>query len=234
MAVVALCWPAMAQAQMFSVETRRDPVSMPDVAVHAGVDWLEMASLDASAIDPAYPDYSFSAPLLRMAVETRDIDVHAVFGRDLRDVNLSYTELGAELKSDYTVFRRRSVSVGIPLSVSTVYTLVRSRESATTASEFNQNTIGFGTGVSLNLRLGSSFRLRTAAKGGWGFVANGLNSEGGTVSQAEWTTRLHADGLARHVGLAVGLDAHTRRYALDNASLEYRIRGWALTAAVTF
>lgn len=231
---LAVLAPAAAQAQMFSVGSVRETVSLPDVAVFAGVEVLDFGYSGVLPRDPAYPDYSFNAPLLRLAVETRDIGIHAVFGRDMRDVDLSYTELGAELGSDYTIWRNPKARVGIPLALNTMYTLVRSRQSLNVASEFNQSTVGVGAGLFVQARIGTSVRVRSDVKTGFGFVANGINSDGGTMRSAEWSTRIHVDGIVSGVGLALGADARARDYRLDIRSLEYRASGIAITGAITF
>jgi hypothetical protein len=234
MLVLGVFAPAVSQAQMFSVGSARETVSMPDVALFAGVEWMDFSYEGITPRDAAYPDYAFQAPLLRLSAETRDIGIHAVFGRDMRDVNLSYTELGAELGSEVAIWRNRHIRIGIPLSLNTAYTLVRSRESQTIAAEFNQSTVGVGAGFFAQGRLGPSVRLRSDVKTGFGFVANGLNSDGGTMRSAEWSTRIHVDGLVSQVGLALGLDIRTRSYQLDIRSLEYQATGFAITGAITF
>lgn len=226
--------PAASQAQMFSVGSVRETVTLPDVAVFGGVEWMGFEYTGVTPRDPAYPDYRFDAPLFRMSVETRDIGIHAVFGRDMRDLNLSYTELGAVFGSDYVLWRNRRAAVGLPLNLNTTYTLVRSRESRNVAAEFNQSTVGVGTGVFGQVRFGQSVRLRSEVQAGFGFVANSINSDGGTLRSLEWTNRVFVDGLVSRVGLALGVDVRTRTYELDIRSLEHRADGIAVTAAVTF
>jgi len=230
----AVLMPATANAQMFSVGAARDRVDKPDVAVHSGVEWMDFRYQGPIPRDAAYPDYAFQAPLLRLQAEAGDLAIHAVFGRDMRGIQLSYTELGAELGSDYTVWRNRRVAVGFPLRLNTTYALVRSRESRTVAAEFNQSTVGVGTGFFAQARLGRSLRLRSEADAGFGFVANGINSDGGTMRSARWSSRVHVDGLFSRVGLGAGVDVRTRTYALDIRSLEYRATSVAITGAITF
>jgi hypothetical protein len=235
MALVAgVLTPGVAHAQMFSVGSARDRVGKPDVAFYSGVEWMEFRYQGPDPRDAAYPDYSFDAPLLRLQAEAGDLAIHAVFGRDMRGVNLSYTELGAELGSDYTVWRDRKAAVGFPIRLNTTYALVRSGESRTVAAEFNQSTVGVGTGFFAQARLGRSLRVRSEAYAGFGFVANGINSDGGTMRSARWSSRVHLDGLFSRVGIGAGVDVRTRSYALDIRSLEYRATSVAITGAITF
>lgn len=226
--------PAATQAQMFSVGSARETVTLPDVSLYSGVEWMDFTYTGILPRDPAYPDYTFTAPLLRLAAETGDIAIHAVFGRNMRDVNLSYTELGAELGSRYLLWRNSRAAVGLPLNLNTTYTLVRSRESRTVAAEFNRSTVGVGAGLFGQVRVGQRLRFRSEVSGSFGFVANGINSDGGTLRSLEWSTRVHMDGVLSRVGLAMGLDVRTRTYDLDIRSLEYRATGIALTGAITF
>jgi hypothetical protein len=226
--------PAVAHAQMFSVGSARDRVGKPEVAFHSGVEWMEFGYQGPDPRDAAYPDYSFDAPLLRMHGELGDLAIHAVFGRGMRSVNLSYTELGAELGSDYTVWRDRTAAVGFPIRLKSTYALVRSGESRTVASEFNQSTVGVGSGIFAQARVGRALRVRSEAFASFGFVANGINSDGGTMRTARWSTRAHVDGVFSRVGLGVGVDVRTRSYALDIRSLEYRATSVAITGAITF
>jgi hypothetical protein len=234
MLALGILMPGAAHAQMFSVGASRDRVDKPEMAVYSGVEWLNFSYQGLIPRDAAYPDYAFNAPLLRLQAEAGDLAIHAVFGRDMRGINLSYTELGAELGSDYTVWRNRRAAVGLPLRLNTTYTLVRSRDSRTVAAEFNQSTVGVGTGFFAQARLGRSLRVRSEASAGFGFVANGINSDGGTMRSARWSSRVHVDGLFSRVGVGAGVDVRTRSYALDIRSLEYRAASIAITGAITF
>jgi hypothetical protein len=155
-------------------------------------------------------------------------------GNSLGASNTDYSSFEVALASAFPLLRRDPVQVSIPFNIYSVYTIMSSRAAQFSNTEFRQNALGLRTGLQSQVRLGSRTRVVAFATGGYAFSANGLNSNGGSVTQWDAGARLHVDALIRSAGLTAGVVFHERAYDVDVRAYNYDIRTMSLLLGVTF
>jgi len=222
-----------AHAQMFSVNPQRETIDLPGIVLAVGLERTEVSHQDGSAPVP-YADFSFSADLLRLQLETGGLALSYTRGNSLGAGNTDYSSFEVALASGFSITRRDPVQVSIPFNVYSVYTIMSSRQAQFTNSEFRQNALGMRTGLQAQVRLTPRTRIVAFGTGGYAFSANGFNSNGGSVTQWDAGARLHVDGLVRTAGLTAGVMLHERAYDVDVRAYNYDIRSMSVLLGVTF
>ena len=231
--VLALGATAPVQGQMFSVNPKRETIELPGLVLAVGLERTEV-SYQGAAVPPPFADFSFSADLLRFQLETGGLALSYSRGSSLGAGNTDYSSFEVALASAFPITRRDPVQISIPFNFYSVYTIMSSRQAQFSNSEFRQNALGLRTGLQTQLRLNPRTRIVAFGTGGYAFSANGLNSNGGSVTQWDAGARLHVDGLIRSAGLTAGMMLHERAYDVDVRAYNYDIRSMSFILGVTF
>lgn len=229
--VVLLCAVAPVQAQMFSVKPQRETIELPGFVFAAGLERMDV-SVQSGVIPTT--DFSFSADLLRLQLETGGLVLSYTAGRGLGATNTDYTSFEVALASGFQIFRRDAFQLGLPFNIYSVNTTMTTRAAQITNSEFRQNAIGLRTGLQTQVRLSARARIVAQGTGGYAFSANGFNSNGGSVTQWDAGARLHLDGIYRSAGLTAGVMIHQRAYDVDIRTFNYDVNSISFLFGVTF
>jgi hypothetical protein len=228
--LVFVCASAPVNAQMFSVKPQRETIELPGLVFTGGVERMDVSY--ASALSPI-TDFSFSADLLRLQLETGGLVASYTAGRGLGASNVDYTSFEVALASGFQLIRRESFQAVLPFYIYSVNTTMTSRAAQITNSEFRQNALGLRTGLQAQVRLSPRTRLVAFGTGGYAFSANGFNSNGGRVTQWDAGARLHVDGIFRSAGLTTGVMMHQRSYDVDNRTFNYDLSSVSVLFGVT-
>ena len=191
-------------------------------------------SYQGAAVPIPFSDFSFSADLIRFQLETGGLALSYTAGNSLGAGNTDYSSFEVALASAYPIVRRDPVQVSIPFNIYSVYTIMSSRAAQFSNTEFRQNALGLRSGLQTQVRLSPRTRIVAYGTGGYAFSANGLNSNGGSVTQWDAGARLHVDGLIRSAGLTAGVMLHERAYDVDVRAYNYDVRTMSILFGVTF
>lgn len=233
---IALLAAETINAQMFSVRTEREQITIPRTAISGGVSLTDFAYRGPSdqQIEGTNQDYSFSAPLAYMHIDLQGFTLYGVYGRGLGDFSNVYSELGAEISNGVLLTGSPVFSVLVPITLGTNYVLVRNQSLQSTADEFRQNSLGIKSGLQMNARLSRASRFQVDAQAGYAFSVTGYGLSGGSAADWNLSNRLFFDRIFGDVGIVVGLDIRSRRYRLDESIFNYRTTQQQLTLGLTF
>jgi hypothetical protein len=228
--LVFVCVSAPVNAQMFSVKPQRETIELPGLILSAGVE-----RMDVSYAPDQRPvtDFSFSADLLRLQLESGGLVASYSTGRGLAATHVDYTSFELALASGFQLIRRDAFQAVLPFYIYSVNTTMTSRAAQMTNSEFRQNALGLRTGFQAQVRMSPRTRLIAFGTGGYAFSANGFNSNGGSISQWDAGARLHMDGIFRSAGLTAGAMIHQRSYDVDIRTFNYDLHSVSFLFGVT-
>lgn len=232
--VTGLLLPLQASAQMFSVQSQPDRITIPESGVSAGISFVDFRYRGPDGLLAANEDYSFSAPLAHVRLDLAAFSVYGIYGRGIGPRDNVFSELGASINSGFVVLPGTSLNLIIPLSLSTEYVLVRNQRIINNTDEFRQNNFGLKSGLQMNAQLSQRSRFMVEGTGSYAFSITGYGLSSGSATGLELTNRLYFDRIFGQVGILLGFDIETRRYRLEEDRFNYRSVYQNVVLGITF
>jgi hypothetical protein len=217
-----LLLPLSLEAQMFSVGTERQQITLPQSAVFAGVQQVNFAYRGPAEFRGTATDYSFNTPLTHIRLDMQGLNLFATYGRGIGDFENVYSELGGHVRGGVVLLPGATFNVTVPVLLSTDYILIKNNRVTNNADEFRQNNLGIKSGLQMNARFGNRTRFSTEAIAGYMFSITGYGLSSGSVNDWHINNRLYMDRLFGQAGLVFGLDVQSRKYRLEERRFNYR------------
>jgi hypothetical protein len=148
--------PLIAHAQIFSIDDSRESSDVPTTAIFAGIEPIDFDYKgDASA--PGAGNYSFSGSLIRLQLETPNINFYLGTGGSSTGLgDISYFDAGVKFGGDIELYEdeNEEVILQVPLLIHTSITNVSNDDLVINeAPEFAQGTLEFGAGLNFSAPL---------------------------------------------------------------------------------
>jgi hypothetical protein len=217
-----LLMPVHAAAQMFSVRSEQQRITVPQSAVYAGVQMVNFAYRGPAEFRGSATDYSFDSPLTHIRLDIQGLNLFATYGRGLGNFENVYSELGGHVRGGVVLIPGETFNLSVPVLLSTDYILIKNNRVTNNVDDFRQNNLGIKSGIQMNARFGKRTRFSTESVAGYMFSITGYGLSSGSVNDWHINNRLYLDRLFGQAGLVIGLDVQSRRYRLEENRFNYR------------
>lgn len=238
--IVIICLqPYSAVAQMFSVGEGNDSNrNIPQTALYLGA---EPVSFDyqggmEGVTNPG--SYEFDGTVVRLSFETPFINLSIGSGGRLTGIDdVSYFDAGLQARQRLRIARapEQAVRVFIPLQLkSTVTSVVNDEELFQSQSQFQQGTLTFGGGISIEAQLSERSRFAVAAIPNYGFSFATGGTFGGSIFDMDTEARFYLDRLFGDIGISAGYNYIYKNYDIDRDRFDYTLSGHRFQIGITF
>ncbi len=236
-ALLLWAWPALAAAQMFSIDDSPGSGSVPDIAVYAGIEPTSSEYQGSGDAGPAAGIYEFNGPVVRFAIEGRGLNAYLGTGGSTTGLDdVSYFDAGVKLGYGLPLYRTENLGLQIPVQLHSAYTRSSNNEiSLPGVPEFQQGTFEIAGGAELHARPASQFRIGASILPSYGFSFSTRERDaGGSIFGVEGEARLYFDRLFESAGLSIGYNYNYRDYDIDGELLDYKATGHSFLVGITF
>ncbi len=216
---VILAWSVSpSPAQMFSQRSER-PRAVRSLS--AGYQWTTFQY--AGSREPTQ-SFDYEAPAYAISFTQPNLQTSIAFGRQsagpggLRELRLLDAELF--LWGGFPLTVSRELRVYLPLILHSGYRSVDEQaRGAPSIDAFNLTTLGLGSGVGLESRLGSGVHLEGQITPVGGLALRTLEGTAGRTWLVRGRAQLHFPGLIRRYGLSLGYSYRYQRWNIDASDL---------------
>jgi hypothetical protein len=234
MVTVLVSMPLQTHAQMFSVRSEQQQLTVPQSAVFLGVQQVNFAYRGPAEFRRTATDYSFNSPLTHIRLDIQGLNLFATYGRGIGEFENVYSELGGHVRGGVMLLPGQTFNVSVPVLLSTDYILIKNNRVTNNADEFRQNNLGIKSGIQMNARFGNRTRFSTEAVAGYMFSITGYGLSSGSVNDWHVNNRLYFDRLLGEAGIVIGLDIQSRKYRLEEKRFNYRNIYQTLVVGISF
>lgn len=232
--LLSLMFSTSAQAQMFSVEEESRGFELPSISVYLG---MEMADFDYTGLPGSLGafQYEFSGPLLRLLIETPNINLYLGSGGTYTGLEgASYFQAGIKGRYLLRLVNGNIVRLRVPFQLQSDITTVTNTEALSVNAQFQQGAMLFGTGINMEVRPVNGFRFEINAAPGAGISFSSGGTFAGNMGSFEAGLRTYFDNLFDTFGITAGYEYRNRAYDVDRERYDYDLMGHSILIGVTF
>lgn len=234
-AIFALCLmiPASISAQMFSIDTEKQPKKGPvESYTMAGLS-LEWADFEFRG-DPRGPAgrADFTAPVVRFRFESPGIRLTTAFGGSFTGMDdRSFTNINAQIENGIPLYRGTRSRLVLPFQLITDLLAVRPEGQS---YEFQQSSLVFGTGLRWTLLLPGGGLMVFDGAPNYGFSFSQGSLFGGSLFRAGGGAKLFIPVGSGGRAIALGYHGDYRAYDIEGELNDYRYTSHAVTVGIGF
>ncbi|MDZ7772710.1 MAG: hypothetical protein U5K31_08235 [Balneolaceae bacterium] len=223
----------MAEAQMFSVQGEDQSFTFPQSHVYVGVEFADFIYQGNPA--PFGGNYEFTGPLLRLEIETPNINLFMGTGGKLTGLdNATYFQAGIKGRYRFTIITNSFMDVRVPIQLHSDIITVTNPSDLNTGSQFQQGALLFGGGLNFLVRPGELMDVELFAipNAGISFSTGGVF--GGVVRELQLGMHIMREQVFGSIGLTAGYNYRLRTYDIDRETYDYHLTGHTAKVGITF
>lgn len=224
----------MASAQMFSVQEEDRTFQIPRSSLYIGMEWAEFEYTGREA-DFGARFYEFSGPLLRVEIETPNINLYMGTGGKLTGLDdRTYFQAGIKGRYRFTLVNEDKFTLRVPIQLLSDITTVTNTALLNVNSQFQQGALLFGTGLFLEVRPSDAFRIEVSGVPQAGISFSSGGTFGGSMRALELGSNVFYDNAFGSIGLTAGYSYGYRGYDIDGSRYDYDLSGHTAKIGITF
>ncbi len=229
-----ILFPAVTEAQMFSVEEPERRSRTSAYALIIGPDFMTMKPRNGERANGEF--YNFSDPVYRIRLDLPGVEVYAGLNSRIGAADtLNYLNLGANISGSLPLAGNRKIGIGLPLWLSTDYARVRSTDAQQPeADQFRQSSASVGLGAGAFYNPKQNIRVRAEFVPQIGFTVSSIGSDSGQLTSLNGRVRMNIDHLLGRFGLVAAYNYTWRRYSGSDDRFLYDLSGHHIALGVSF
>lgn len=218
---------------MFSVgDTEERANTRLDLYSTLGVTW-EIAEFEYQKDDlPPAQRADFQNSIIRLRFENPGLNISAGFGGSYTGMDdRSYLNVNAMLYNDIALIRSERFILGLPIQITTDLTSVALQRQG---DGFQQSSLVFGTGASMQYRVSERVQMSLRATPNYGFSFSQGAFFGGSLFTTKGVARLFFDEVFGSNTLVIGYDFDFKDYNIDEGQNNYQYLSHSFTVGIAF
>lgn len=231
---IGLLLPSLASAQMFSVQEDNRTFQLPSSSLYIGMEWADFVYTGREG-EFGQRDYEFSGPLIRVELETPNINLYMGTGGNMTGLeNTTYFQAGIKGRYRFILIDEESFTLRVPIQLRSDITTVTNTALLNINSQFQQGTLLFGIGLHLEVRPTDAFRIEFSGIPQTGISFSSGGTFGGNMRALELGSHVFFDNAFGSIGLTGGYSYKFRGYDIDGSRYDYDLLGHTAKIGITF